>query len=446
MSGGDTGHAPHTVVVGAGAAGCSAAYRLRQLGHRVTVIEAQPDIGGRTRSTHLDGFVIDTGAAYIASFYERTLALIHELGREDELRRMRAPAGFHDGGKTHLVFTDRASSYLRSGIVGWRDKLRVARLPFRRDVLGAPGVFDLDGLAGADTGESLGDWGRRTCGERAYTHTLAPPVESAFCVPADDLASVFFRAGLRHGRGARQFCLASGMGSLCDWLLEGADPRTGTPVAALHAGRDEVQAELVSGESISADSAVVATEATVAAALLGPALPGFARESLAASPHACSVHVALAFDRDPWPDAPLGVAVPVGPGRDGSIACVSRQSRKAPGLVPHGAELVDVFLTGEASRTLDDEAARRMARRGVARLLGEFRQEPMFEHVYRREAGLALPCPGHYRAVRAVLESLPPRVRLAGDYLTHSGVEAAIVSGEMAAVSLASAGGEPQSL
>lgn len=425
------------MVIGAGVAGCTATYRLRQLGHHVTVIEGQPNIGGRTASTHADGFVIDTGAGYITSFYERTLALIRELGAKDDLHRMRAPAGLHDGTRTHRLFTDRPSSYMRSEIIGWRDKLRLCRLPFRRDVLRAPGVFDLDGLADADTGEGLGDWSRRTAGGLAYTYALAPPVEAAFCVPADDLASVFLRAALRHGRAAQQFCIASGMGSLCEWLLEGADLHTGTPVVALDVPDDGVRAELASGESISADAAIVATEAHVAATLLGPALPDSARACLAASPYSCSVHVAVGFAQDPWPDDGLGVAVPVGEGRDGSIACVSRQSRKAPGLVPLGAELVDVFLTGEASRNLDDQAARRAAHKGVERLLGEFRQAPTFEHVYRREAGLALPRPGHYRSMREVLKAVPPRVGLAGDYLTHSGVEAAVVSGESAAASLA---------
>ena len=427
----------YTVVVGAGVAGCAAAYRLRQRGHRVTVLEAEPHIGGRMRSTASEGFIVDTGAAYITSFYERTLGLIHELGRTGELRRMRAPSGFHDGRQLHLLFTERASSFLRSPIVGWRDKVRLGGLPLRRDVIGAPAIFDLDGLADADTGEPLGAWGVEHAGEAAYTHLLAPSVDCAFCVPADDLASVFLRAGLRHGRGARQLCLASGMGSLCDWLLEGADTRIDAPVAELASTADGVRIDLVAGGAISADSAVVATDAPTAVELLRGVLPESARATVASSPYAHSVHVALGFTRDPWPDAAPGIAVPVGPARGGPIACVSRQSRKAAELVPQGGELVDVFLNDGAARTLDDEEARHVARQGAQRLLGSFTKPPAFERVYRRPAGLALPVPGHYRRIREAMDALPPSICLAGDFLTHSGVEAAVISAERAADSLA---------
>ena len=45
------------IVVGAGMAGMAAAYELRRVGHKVTILEAQDRVGGRVRTyDHKDGF------------------------------------------------------------------------------------------------------------------------------------------------------------------------------------------------------------------------------------------------------------------------------------------------------------------------------------------------------------------------------------------------------
>lgn len=80
-------------VIGAGAAGLTAAYRLNQAGHRVTVFESQPAIGGRTHSAHFaPGHHLDTGAGWLTTAYTHTLRLFEELGEKDRLRPMRASA------------------------------------------------------------------------------------------------------------------------------------------------------------------------------------------------------------------------------------------------------------------------------------------------------------------------------------------------------------------
>jgi predicted NAD/FAD-dependent oxidoreductase len=78
-------------VIGAGAAGLTAAYRLIQSGHRVTVYESQPFVGGRTHSEHFGiGHHLDTGAGWLTTAYTRTLALFEELGEREHLQPMKA--------------------------------------------------------------------------------------------------------------------------------------------------------------------------------------------------------------------------------------------------------------------------------------------------------------------------------------------------------------------
>lgn len=71
------------VIVGAGIAGLTAAWRLRQAGVRVRVFEAQDRIGGRMlslRNYFPDGQVIELGGELIDSNHVRIRALAQELG------------------------------------------------------------------------------------------------------------------------------------------------------------------------------------------------------------------------------------------------------------------------------------------------------------------------------------------------------------------------------
>ena len=55
----------HAVVVGAGLGGLAAAIRLQAAGHRVTIVERQPQIGGRASQLRDAGYTWDTGPSLI---------------------------------------------------------------------------------------------------------------------------------------------------------------------------------------------------------------------------------------------------------------------------------------------------------------------------------------------------------------------------------------------
>src|ERR1700683_215075 len=69
------------IVVGAGMAGLAAAYRLRQAGADVTVLESSDRVGGRVRTNSRDGYLIERGAQLITSTYRNALGLVKEHGR-----------------------------------------------------------------------------------------------------------------------------------------------------------------------------------------------------------------------------------------------------------------------------------------------------------------------------------------------------------------------------
>src|SRR4051812_19559262 len=70
-------------VVGAGYAGLAAAYRLKQAGLNVIVLEARSRVGGRSWTAPMkDGSVVEFGAEWVGGTQDRFYALIKEMGSE----------------------------------------------------------------------------------------------------------------------------------------------------------------------------------------------------------------------------------------------------------------------------------------------------------------------------------------------------------------------------
>ena len=64
----------NSIVIGSGFGGIAAALRLKAKGHKVTLIEKHPDLGGRARVFKRNGFIFDGGPTVITAPY-----LINEL-------------------------------------------------------------------------------------------------------------------------------------------------------------------------------------------------------------------------------------------------------------------------------------------------------------------------------------------------------------------------------
>lgn len=70
----------HTVVVGGGIAGLSAAYLLSQQGRQVTVLEASPQVGGKLRLADVGGVSVDVGAEAMLNRRPEAVELAREVG------------------------------------------------------------------------------------------------------------------------------------------------------------------------------------------------------------------------------------------------------------------------------------------------------------------------------------------------------------------------------
>src|SRR4051812_14926876 len=90
--------ASHTVVIGAGPAGLTAAYELTKARQEVTVLEADSVVGGISRTVERDGWRFDIGGHRFFTKVPEVEALWHEiLPDEDFLMRPRMSRIFYQG-------------------------------------------------------------------------------------------------------------------------------------------------------------------------------------------------------------------------------------------------------------------------------------------------------------------------------------------------------------
>jgi protoporphyrinogen oxidase len=76
---------PHTVVVGAGMVGLTVAHRLRQAGHRVTVLERSPEIGGLTGAHNVGPVKWDQHYHVTLASDSAWRSILRDLGLDDQI-------------------------------------------------------------------------------------------------------------------------------------------------------------------------------------------------------------------------------------------------------------------------------------------------------------------------------------------------------------------------
>jgi predicted NAD/FAD-dependent oxidoreductase len=417
----------HIAVVGAGAAGLTAAYRLSQAGHRISVFESAAHVGGRTHSEHFGaGHYLDTGAGWLTTAYTRTLAILEELGERERLQPLKASAAAEllVGGKSYsgtglprstdgsTLVPPAESAALRDWLKGLLD---YPPLGYRIDHDHQSAVEHLQNVSPA-----------------AARYVFAPMFEGLFA-PLADQSAEFLRSWIAASR-VTYFQMSEGMDAPWKALATRLhDVRLNARVDSMRASGRQVEV-MATGTNSRFDGAVIAVPPPAGRRFvdrsLEPRWISALKYDAVAYAGQCRLYLAM-------PDeAPARVhrrPLPMG-----LLASVEWQSGAdgAWGACPPGWQWALICANEAHNSELialrDDVLAKRLyeAARVYAPSLPPL-EAWAIQHVVRWECAVPTMPPGHFRRIAAY--NRQPPVVFAGDWTHQACIEGAVRSGEAAA-------------
>ena len=344
-------------VIGGGVSGLATAHDLVRRGRSVAVLERQVRPGGNAMSERIGGFLMEHGPSTVNAIEPAAGAFSHELGLDGE----RCVLG--DGVRRRYLVADGALSaiaihpfgFLLSDYLPLRARLRMMAepvVPRRKD--------------GAE--ETVAEFCRRRFGPAFVDRVADPLVGGLFAGRAAELSveAVFPRlvkmerdfgsvalAVMRRRRGGgtmpgnRLFSWRDGVGALPRALAAGLGERvrTGIAVRRIEPTGSGFRIDAGGAGAFDARSVVVATQPSVAAALLDrlDGVAGAAAAAIEAPPLAV---VFLGYRRRQV-DHPLdGIGFLVAPGEGRSATGALFCSTMFPGRAPDGSVAVAVYIGG----------------------------------------------------------------------------------------------------
>lgn len=163
------------IIIGGGISGLATAWLLREKSRAagvelgITLLEKENRLGGKIWSIKEDGYLCEWGPNGFLDNKPQTLELCRDLGASGQLLRS------NDNARKRFIFSggvlnrlpENGPSFLKSSLISWPGKLRLAMEPF------IPQYRE-------DEDETLAAFGRRRLGEEALNKLIAPMVSGIF--------------------------------------------------------------------------------------------------------------------------------------------------------------------------------------------------------------------------------------------------------------------------
>jgi protoporphyrinogen/coproporphyrinogen III oxidase len=326
---------PRIAVIGAGLAGLTCAWRLKQKGFDPVVWEATNQPGGRARSIHEEGAVHDLGAWTFTS-HGSVIYLVKELGLTKEMVSIPATLGRPVDGILKVADLRKPLS-LAGTVFNLEEMFSSAKMKWiarsRRD-------------DGSD--EVATNWISRHFSKSYARNVLEPLAGLYFLQNLDTLSRNALIGTMRYVSKVTLHNFRYGMGYLTSLLADRIPVCYGAKVDHLKVGEDSI---LISsnGEDEKVDGVVVATPLPEAIKLLKNYLQKDALNAASEWEYARALVVRLLL-KGRWPKTALQVFPP----RDHQGVCCgfTMERAKYADRVPEGYELVSMYARPDCVEAL----------------------------------------------------------------------------------------------
>ena len=424
------------IVVGGGISGLATAWLLRDKARKageelnLTLLEKEERVGGKIWSIKADGYTCEWGPNGFLDSKPQTLELCSAIGVDGMLDRSNDNARkrfIYSGGELHRL-PENGSSFLKSRLISWPGKLRLAL---------EPTPFVAKAPEGVD--ETLAAFGRRRLGQEALDKLIAPMVSGIFAGDPETMSLVscfpriaelereyggLVRAMIMLARKKKQeraegkaVSSAAGPGGVLTSFREGIQFLTdalaaslgdivkpASPVVAVEKGQSvPYRLRCADGSEQEADVVIVAAPAFAAADILAGLDAGISGV-LRQIPYSSMTVICSGYERDrvAHPLDGFGYLVPKKEGR--SILGTLWDSSMFENRAPEGKVLLRSMMGGacfpEYIKLSDDEVAARV-KRDLKDLMG-IGVEPSFLRIFRHEQAIPQYTTGHGKRLEAL--------------------------------------------
>lgn len=414
---------PSIIIVGAGMAGLTCAVYLKKRGIDALILEASDGVGGRVRTDVINGFRLDRGFQILLTAYPEARRLLDYTALDLKPFRSGALIHYHDhqGPAQWMPFVNplrepiAIAQTMVSPVGTLSDKLRVVEL--MRRVSGIP-TNDFFLQQATDTETFLESFG--------YSSQMIERFFRPF------FGGIFLEDELRTSSNFFEFCFqnfysgdaavpALGMEAIPQQLANQLSPtqiRLNTPVERI----SENTVFLKNGESLRADSLVLAVDAHAAARLLNPSGPAPAFN-----------HTTCTYFSAPQSPRPNKLLM-LNTNRKSAVHNMCVISDVAPAYAPTGQALISVSTQG--LDVVNEVALADRIRKELTDWFGEEVKSWKWLRTYHLPEALPQFNPGQPGVSMAQLK-LSERLYQCGDQTAYPSLNAAMQTGRLVAELLA---------
>ncbi|MHB8691563.1 MAG: protoporphyrinogen/coproporphyrinogen oxidase [Solirubrobacteraceae bacterium] len=437
-------------VIGGGASGLAAAFRLQQAGYRVKVFDKEPRLGGRMRTLRREGFLIEEGPTQIASSYTSILGIVRDSGMGDQVIPASTSLAMVDrSGQIHSFEVEKMTRDMaKTSLISTREKLALSKIAIetvrhrkKLDTEDLSKMAELDGM-------SAEQYGRKLLGDNVFDNFVDPVVRGFVGTGPEDVsaACMLYVFGVFMKR-QKYMALRDGMSSYPEHLGRLFEVQLEAEVKLAEPKGDEVEVtwrDTDGHDHVERFRGVVIATLPKNAAQIHAGLDSWRRDWLANKVgNATIAEVNLAVD--PKPDVSASIIYSTDVSDTTKVLAVGLEHNKVPGRHPDGGGCVVIYGCSAWSRELiaeDDDTIREELIANAQGLLPGVGENVRFSHVTRWPYSWFQSYPGYWRGMqefRRRSDASDRLIQLAGDYFCTSSLNVASASGERAARTLLTA-------